>query len=37
MGAEMTSTPSAVLQLALAHVIQNKKEAAYQRSDLFER
>lgn len=36
-GAEMTSTPSAVLELALAHVNQNKTEAAYQRSDLFER
>lgn len=36
-GAETTSTPSAVLELALAHVNQNKTEAAYQRSDLFER
>lgn len=36
-GAETTSTPSAVLELALAHVNQNKVEAAYQRSDLFER
>lgn len=36
-GAEMTSTPSTVLELALAHVNQNKTEAAYQRSDLFER
>lgn len=35
-GAETTSTPSAVLELALAHVNQNKVEAAYQRSDLFE-
>ena len=36
-GAETTATPSAVLELALAHVNQNKVEAAYQRSDLFER
>lgn len=36
-GAEQTSFPSAVLELALAHVNPNKVEAAYQRSDLFER
>lgn len=36
-GAETTSAPSAVLELALAHVNQNQVEAAYQRSDLFER
>lgn len=36
-GAETTATPSAVLELALAHVNQNRVEAAYQRSDLFER
>ena len=36
-GSETTSTPSAVLELALAHVNQNEVEAAYQRSDLFER
>jgi integrase len=36
-GAEITATPSAVLELALAHVNQNRVEAAYQRSDLFER
>ncbi len=36
-GAETTSTPSAVLELALAHVNKNEVEAAYQRSDLFER
>ena len=36
-GAETTSTPSAVLELALAHVNQNEVEAAYQRSDLFKR
>jgi integrase len=32
---ETTSTPSAVRELALAHVNKNKTEAAYQRSDLF--
>jgi len=36
-GAETTSTPSAALELALAHVNQNEVEAAYQRSDLFDR
>lgn len=36
-GAETTSYPSAVLELALAHVNPNRVEAAYQRSDLFER
>lgn len=36
-GAEITSTPSAVLELALAHVNQNEVEATYQRSDLFDR
>ena len=36
-GAETTSTPSAVLELALAHVNRNRVEAAYQRSDLFDR
>lgn len=35
-GAEATSYPSAVLELALAHVNKNETEAAYQRSDLFE-
>lgn len=35
-GAETTSTPNAVLELALAHVNPNETEAAYQRSDLFE-
>ncbi len=35
-GAEVTSTSSAVLELALAHVNKNRVEAAYQRSDLFE-
>lgn len=32
-GAKTTSTPSAVLELALAHVNQNEVEAAYQRSN----
>lgn len=36
-GAETTTFPSAVLELALAHVNENKVEEAYQRSDLFER
>jgi integrase len=34
--AEKTSTPQAVIEAALAHVIKNKTEAAYFRSDLFE-
>jgi integrase len=36
-GAETTSYPSAVLELALAHINSNQVEAAYQRSDLLER
>jgi integrase len=36
-GAETTAFPSAVLELALAHVNKDKIEEAYQRSDLFER
>src|SRR5208283_3748343 len=36
-GAETTAYPSAVLEAALAHVNTNQVEAAYQRSDLFER
>ncbi len=36
-GAETTRFSSAVLELALAHVNTNQIEAAYQRSDLFER
>ena len=35
--AERTSTPSEVVEAALAHTIQNPTEAAYARSDLFER
>ena len=33
--AEMTSYPREIAELALAHVNQDKTEAAYQRSDLF--
>lgn len=36
-GAETTSYPSAALELALAHVNKDKVEAAYQRSDLYEK
>ena len=36
-GAETTAFPSAVMEIALAHVNKDKVEAAYQRSDLFER
>lgn len=36
-GAETTAYPSAVLEAALAHTNNNKVEAAYQRSDLFQR
>ncbi len=35
--AEQTSFPAAVCELALAHVNKDKVEAAYQRSDLFDR
>jgi len=35
--AEQTNFPAAVCELALAHVNKDKVEAAYQRSDLFER
>ena len=34
---ERTSHPREVVEAALAHVVQNKVEAAYARSDLFER
>jgi len=34
---ERTNTPHAVMEAALAHVIPNKAEAAYARSDLFEK
>ena len=34
---EQTNTPHAVMEAALAHTVRNKAEAAYARSDLFER
>ena len=34
---EETHTPHAVMEAALAHVVRNKAEAAYARSDLFEK
>ena len=37
VGAERTHTPHAVMEAALAHVVRNKAEAAYARSDLFEK
>lgn len=35
--AERTSYPSEVAEMALAHVVKNKVEAAYRRGDLFEK
>ncbi|MCY4663024.1 MAG: site-specific integrase, partial [Acidobacteria bacterium] len=35
--AERTKHPREVIEAALAHVVQNKVEAAYARSDLFDR
>ena len=35
--AEATDHPREVVEAALAHVVQKKVEAAYMRSDLFER
>ena len=35
--AEETDHPREVIEAALAHVVQNKVEAAYARSDLFDR
>ena len=35
--AEQTHTPHAVMEAALAHTIKDKAEAAYARSDLFEK
>ena len=35
--AECTDAPHAVMEVALAHVVGNSTEAAYFRSDLFER
>ena len=37
LAAEETDHPREVIEAALAHVVQNKVEAAYARSDLFER
>ena len=34
--AEQTHAPHAVMKVALAHMVKNKAEAAYARSDLFE-
>ena len=36
-GAEETDHPREVVEAALAHVVSNKVEAAYMRTDLFER
>ena len=35
--AESTDAPHAVMEAALSHVVRNQVEAAYARSDLFER
>lgn len=35
--AEMTDYPSEVVEMALAHVVSNKVEAAYRRGDLFQK
>ena len=35
--ADRTSTPGEVVEAALAHTVRNPTEAAYARSDLFER
>jgi integrase len=35
--AETTDYPSEVVEMALAHVVANKVEAAYRRGDLFEK
>lgn len=35
--AECTNTPSEVVEMALAHTIKNKVEAAYRRGDLFQK
>ena len=35
--AEQTHTPHAVMEAALAHAVRNKVEAAFARSDLFEK
>jgi integrase len=36
-GAERTNFPNEVLEMALAHVIDDKVEAAYRRGDLFQK
>jgi integrase len=35
--AECTNFPNEVVEMALAHVVSNKVEAAYRRGDLFEK
>ena len=35
--AEETNHPREVIEAALAHVVENRVEAAYRRTDLFER
>jgi integrase len=35
--AEETNFPNEVVEMALAHAIESKTEAAYRRSDLFEK
>jgi integrase len=35
--AERTSFPAEVVEMALAHVVENKVEAAYRRGDLFDK
>ena len=37
IGAGRTHMPHAVMEAPLAHVVRNKAEAAYARSDLFEK
>ena len=37
LGAESTDAPHAVMETALSHVVRNQVEAAYARSNLFER
>ena len=37
LAAEQTNTPREVVEAALAHTVRNPPEAAYARSDLFER
>jgi integrase len=36
-GAERTAYPREVVEMALAHAIENQVEAAYRRGDLFEK